>query len=278
MPDTTTRSNFNGSEDVSADAGLLEEAEAEAAEAEALAAAARARLKAMRLAQRGQLAKSALPEASAVAPGGDDTPSEEDPPSKDETPLPLVDATVTDASASRSDVDEPPPEREARRPRRPATMTVLVSIALLGTAGLIAASAVMIRHHAVLTRQQHRAAEFTAAARQIVVTLMSIDAARAKDDVQRIIDSSTGQFKSDFQTAADDFVKAAQKAKAATKTSVRAAAVDSMTSDTAVVLVAANTTLTDTTGAAGQPRSWRLSLKLVRDGGQIKMSSMEFIP
>lgn len=273
MPDTTSPSNVNGSEDVSADASLLEAAKAEAAEAEALAAAAHARLEAIRLGRHGQLAKTASPEVSAVAAGSAGAT-----PSEDEAPLCSVDATVIDASGSCAGKDWPPPERKARRFRRPSATTVLVSIALLATAGLVAASAVMIRHHAVLTRQQHRAAEFTAAARQIVVTLMSIDAARAKDDVRRIVDNSTGQFKADFQSAANDFVKAAQNANVSTQTSVRAAAVDSMTNDTAVVLVAADTTLTNSTGAAEKPRSWRLSLKLARDGGQIKMSSMEFIP
>src|SRR5208283_3379929 len=171
----------------------------------------------------------------------------------------------------------PPPGRKAGRFRRPRRTTVVVSIAVLCTSALLAASTVMVRHHEDLMRKQQRAAEFTAAARQVVVTLMSINAASAKDDVQRIIDSSTGQFRDEFQRAAEDFTKVAQSAKVSTKTSVQAATVESMTDDTAVVLVAASSTLTNAAGASEQPRSWRLSVKLARDGGQIKMSSMEFI-
>jgi Mce-associated membrane protein len=126
--------------------------------------------------------------------------------------------------------------------------------------------------------EQQLAGEFTAAARQVVVTLMSIDAAKAKDDAQRIIDSSTGAFRDEFQNAAEAFVKTAQQAKVSTTTTVQDAAVDSMTDDTAVVLVAAKSTVTNAAGVKEEPRTWRLSVHLVRDDGQLKMSTMEFIP
>ena len=58
---------------------------------------------------------------------------------------------------------------------------------------------------------QQRRAEFEAAARQGVVTLMSLDYNKAKEDVQRIIDNSTGEFKKDFQNHAEDFVKVARR-------------------------------------------------------------------
>lgn len=169
-------------------------------------------------------------------------------------------------------------DRTRRRFRRPRRTTVAVGVAVVCTAALLAVSATMVRHQQDLVHKQQDAAEFTAAARQVVVTLMSINAASAKNDVQRIIDSTTGQFKDEFQRAAEDFAKVAQSAKVSTKTSVQAAAVESMTKDTAVVLVAARSTLTNAAGATEQPRSWRLSLKLAREGGKIKMSSMEFIP
>ena len=40
---------------------------------------------------------------------------------------------------------------------------------------------------------------------------MSLDYNKAKEDVQRIIDNSTGAFKDDFKNPADDFVKVAQE-------------------------------------------------------------------
>ncbi|WP_082964686.1 hypothetical protein [Mycobacterium sp. E796] len=255
---------------------LIEEAEAAAIEAEALAQAARARVQAMRQGQHAGATEAASGQ-SGEAPGIDRASIASD---NDTEPPPAaaVDGEAADAAKSGTDEGHEPPGRKARRFRRPSPTAVAACIGLLCTAALLATSAVMARnHHAVLGKQQ-RAAEFTAAARQVVVTLMSINAGSAKDDVQHILDSSTGQFRDEFKGAADDFIKVAQSAKVSTKTTVQAAGVESMTDDTAVVLVAASSILTNTAGAPEQPRSWRLSVKLARDAGKIKMSSMEFIP
>jgi Mce-associated membrane protein len=59
---------------------------------------------------------------------------------------------------------------------------------------------------------------------------------------------------------------------------VNSVAVESMSDDSAVVLVAASSRVTNSAGANQEPRSWRLSVDLQRDGGQIKMSKVEFVP
>ncbi|OCB53584.1 hypothetical protein [Mycobacterium malmoense] len=250
------------------DAHLIEAAEAEAAEAEAVAAAARARVQAIRQRQQAEATDTASAEI-AETPTGDTSAT----PADDGT-----DRDIND-SAELPDQGGKAPRRQRKTYfRRPKRSTMVAAVGMLCTAALLVASAVMVRHHDQLLDKQQRAAEFTAAARQVVVTLMSISADSAKDDVQRIIDSSTGQFRDDFRGAAAEFVKAAQTAKVSTKTTVQAACLESMTEDTAVVAVAASSTLSNTAGAPEQPRSWRLSVRLARDGGKIKMSSMEFIP
>jgi Mce-associated membrane protein len=107
---------------------------------------------------------------------------------------------------------------------------------------------------------------------------MTLDFNHAKDDVQRVIDNSTGQFRDDFQSRADDFTKVVRDSKVVTKGSVTATAVQSMSADTALVLVAANSEVTNATGAQNEPRAWRLSVTVQRDGPQIKMSRVEFVP
>ncbi|MBU9762852.1 hypothetical protein FR943_03145 [Mycobacterium sp. TNTM28] len=136
----------------------------------------------------------------------------------------------------------------------------------------------MVWDHQQVDREQQRRAEFAAAASQAAVTLMSIDSATAKDNVRQIIDNSTGGFKEDIESSAEDLVKAAQDSKASTKATAQAAAVQSMDADTAVVLVSSATTVSNTAGADQQPRNWRLSLTMVDDGSQIKMSKVEFVP
>ena len=112
--------------------------------------------------------------------------------------------------------------------------------------------------HRQQAADQQRRAEYSAAARQSVVTLMSLDFNKAKDDVQRIIDNSTGGFRDDFKKQADDFITVTQESKVITEVTVNATAVESMTDDTAVVLVSATSSVTNSAGAKQEPRSWRL--------------------
>ncbi|MDF3337572.1 hypothetical protein P3H80_09075 [Mycolicibacterium septicum] len=168
--------------------------------------------------------------------------------------------------------------RGAKRRWHPRLATLLAGVAILISGVLLAASGYMIWYHQQADREQQRRAEFAAAASQAAVTLMSIDSATAQDNVRQIIDNSTGQFRDDIQSSAEDLVKAAQDSKATTKATAKASAVQSMAADSAVVLVGTATTVSNSAGANQQPRNWRLSLTMVKDGEQIKMSKVEFVP
>jgi Mce-associated membrane protein len=154
-----------------------------------------------------------------------------------------------------------------------AVLAVLVVIAaLLSTGGY------MLWQHRNADQQQHRSAEFAAAARQGVVNLMSLDYTHAQESVQRVIDDSTGKFKSNFEDGSGDLIKALQDAKVTTKVTVNNAAVESMDKDSATVLVAATSQRTgpDAPKEDQQPRVWRVVVSLVREGDQVKMSDIEF--
>nr|WP_313769963.1 hypothetical protein [Mycolicibacterium vaccae] len=251
---------------------LVEEAEAEAAEAEALAAAARARARAARLrrqtlggdidAEQEAAVEADLVEADAVE---SETVA---PATTDSEHLPAEDADA-------SDIDTGP---RKRRIRRPTWKPVVAGFVVLCTIALLGASGYMIWTHRAAEKLRQQNAEYVAAARQSVVTLMSLDFNNAEADVQRIIDNSTGQFKTDFEMQAADFVKVAQDSKVVTEVNVNSTAVESMSEDAAEVLVAASSRVTNTAGANQEPRTWRLSVSLEREDGQIKMSKVEFVP
>jgi len=247
---------------------LAEEADAEAAEAEATAAAARARARAIRL--RRQAAAEAEATATDVETEATDAADVE-----------------TEADEARPDTEEDvaevpsndEPLRERRRWRLGRILKVLAAgLAFACTSALITLSVLMVINHRHQAAEQQRRAEYTAAAKQSVVTLMSLDFNKAKEDVQRIIDNSTGQFSTDFKNQAEDFIKVAQDSKVITEVTVNATAVESMTDDTAVAIVSATSRVTNSAGAKQEPRSWRLSVNLQREGGQIKMSKVEFVP
>ena len=245
---------------------LAEEAEAEAAEAEAVAAAARAKAKAIKLRREAQEA-----EAKAKAKTEAETEAE-------------TDADIdTSADATDEDPDTAGDDEKEAAPRGRRWGLVLkvvaMTLAVLCTAALITVSVLMVNHHRKAVENQQLNAEYAAAGRQGVVTLMSLDFNNAQDDVKRIIENTTGQFKTDFEDQAADFVKVAQDSKVITDVTVTATAVESMTPTSAVVLVAATSRVTNSSGAQQEPRAWRLSVNLERvDGGQVKMSKVEFVP
>lgn len=172
------------------------------------------------------------------------------------------------------------PDAQPIRPRRGLPLhSVAVAAAAVLTVALLAATGAMVWKHREVAQERQHTAEYAAAARQGVINLMSIDYATADDSVQRVLDGSTGRFRDNFAETADDFVEALQDEKIVTKATVNDAAVKSMTEDSAIVLVSATSRREGKQAPQDQqqPRLWRITVNLVRDGGQIKMSSVEFV-
>ena len=153
-------------------------------------------------------------------------------------------------------------------PAIPVLPAVAVGVAAVLTAGLLAATGYMLWHHQKDSQQRHSAAEFTAAARQ-----------DAQDSVQRVLDGSTGRFRANFADTADDFVKALKDEKIITKATVNDAAVESVTGDSAVVLISATSQREGPKAPKDQqqPRLWRVVVTLEREDGHIKMSGVDFV-
>ena len=135
----------------------------------------------------------------------------------------------------------------------------------------------MLWHHHNVVAERQRSAAYVAAARQGAINLTSLDFNKAKEDVQRVLDSATGEFRDDFQRRADDFASVVKDSKAVTQGSVTASAVESMSKDSAVVLVLANERVTNAAGAKDDPRAFRFRVSVVRDGDQLKISKVEFV-
>ena len=176
-------------------------------------------------------------------------------------------------STGSTESTEPPPRPSA------LAQTVAVAATTLVTAGLLGATGYMAWQHHIAAQLRQSAAEFTAAARQDVVNLMSMDYNKAQESVQRVLDGSTGKFKANFDETSDEFIKALQDEKIFTTATVNDAAVDSMAGDSAVILVSATSQREGKQAPKEQqqPRVWRIVLTLEREGDQIKMSGVEFI-
>jgi Mce-associated membrane protein len=256
---------------------LLEEAEAEAAEAEALAAAARARARAARL-RREALAEANVEPAEAVEPTEAAEPSDERPEEGADDTTEALDAKADEKAPERTIAAvEPESSRAGRRRRLPWLLAAAKVAAIALICAFAGLSAYMLWQDHEAAQRQQRAASFIAGARQGIVNMTSLDFNRAKEDVQRVIDSSTGQFRDDFQQRAKDFVTVVEQSKVVTQGTVTEAAIESMDSHSASVLVSATSRITNSAGAKDEPRMWRLRVTVTEEGGQYKMSKVDFI-
>ena len=188
----------------------------------------------------------------------------------------VADEPASDIAATPAPLPSPPAP-----PPGGLLRTVTVAVTTLLTAGLLGATGYMVWQHQKAAELRRSAAEFTAAARQDVINLMSMDYTRAQESVQRVLDNSTGKFRANFDETADEFVKALQDEKIVTTATINDAAVelDSMTDEFAVVMVSATSRREGRQAPKEQqqPQVWRVLLTLERDGDQIKMSDVEFV-
>ena len=180
------------------------------------------------------------------------------------------DADVAEAkpAASRSRA------RWLRRRRRPA---VGAGTAIVLIAASLAASGYMVWQHRLLVQRQQHAAEFVAAAREEVAAMMSIDPAHAQENIQHTIDDATGLLKSQLEVTSSYVVKNAQDARITTKATVEDVAVESMTDNSAVVLVVAKSDTINPDKSNRPTVFWRLSVNIDRDGERLKMSKIDFV-
>ncbi|MDT5136121.1 MAG: Mce-associated rane protein [Mycobacterium sp.] len=191
---------------------------------------------------------------------------------------------ASELSESSDDLDDEDTEQAASgrgrlwlsRSQWSAVATVLAVGVVLAATG---ASVEMIVDHRDAIRQRQNVAEFAAAARQGVVALTSLDFEHAKEGIQDILEVSTGRFKDDILKMAGDFTNVVEQSKVVSQGSVQATAVelDSITENSAVVLVASTSEVTNEAGAKQDPRKYRLIVTITRDDGQLKMSKVEFV-
>jgi Mce-associated membrane protein len=260
----------------------IQEAEAEVAEAEALASAARARARAARLKREAlALADDAEDYADAAAAaadvaGVDDSADDGDEVSEEATEEYAYDDSAEEDHESRDRAVAAAGPAGLRR--WVAVPTLATAAAVLLVIGFIAASIVMVTQHRDVTQRLKQQDAFVAAAKQCVLNMISLDFTKARSDVQRVIDSSTGEFKDDFQKKSADLIALVEKSKAITEGTVDAAALESVAGNSAVVLVSAISRVTNSPPDKPEPpKLWRLRVTIADEGGQYKMSKVDYV-
>ena len=116
------------------------------------------------------------------------------------------------------------------------------------------------------------------AARQGALSLTTIDHEHVDDNVQHILDSSTGSFRDDFEQRAKPFADAARKAQSKSVGTVTAAGIESDGGEQGQVLLAM-TVMTSNGGVPERlPKAWRIRVTVSQTGDGFKVSQVEFVP
>ena len=161
-------------------------------------------------------------------------------------------------------------------PRRPWSRVAIAGLAavavLVGLNGWLGYRDYQVRH---IERVRQ---EMVAAARQGAINLTTIDHEHVDEDVQRILDSSTGVFRDDFAQRAKPFSEAARRAQSKSVGTVTEAALESADGDEGRVLVAMNVMTSNRGVPEQQPQGWRMRVTVTRVDDEAKVSKVEFIP
>jgi Mce-associated membrane protein len=201
------------------------------------------------------------PETKAPAPADEPTPSA----------APADEATTgpTDEAAD-DEVDEPV--------GRPWTLLRLATVAGLTVVLALAGLTGWLGYQAYQARADAQNRErFVEAGRQGALNLTSVDWQEADADVQRILDSATGDFYDQFQKRAKPYTEVVKEAKSKSVGTVQQAGLESVSGDSAKVLVAVSIA-TSNAGAPDQPlRYWRMRLTVDEVDGQMKVAQVEFV-
>jgi Mce-associated membrane protein len=200
----------------------------------------------------------------AAAPGGE--LSEETSDAGTDVAADTADDDTEDAAGERA------PDKAGMSHVRLATILGLVTVvALAGLCGWLG----------FRTYESRKAADernlFLQVGRQAALNLTTIDFEHADEDVQRVLDSSTGTFYDDFQARAQPFKEVVKQAKSKSVGTISEAGVEKETEDGADVLVAV-TVKTSNAGAAEQePRSWRMRITVQKVGDEAKVANVRFV-
>jgi Mce-associated membrane protein len=155
---------------------------------------------------------------------------------------------------------------------------VVVGLSLVLVGLLVAIGVVVTSQDPVdddLTAAQR---EVATAARTEALAFLTVDHTDMEPLMDAVLDGATGDFAEQYEAQRDTLTSEAVRTKATSTGEVVALGVGDLDDDSATVLIAANSTVTNTsTGSEGQVRYYRLRLDLVREGGRWLTSNVQFV-
>lgn len=118
---------------------------------------------------------------------------------------------------------------------------------------------------------------FLQAGRQGALNLTTMDFAHVESDIQRVLDGSIGTFYDDFEQRAPAFQEVVKKTQSKTQGTVTEAGIESVSGDSARVLVAVSVTTSNIAAAEQRPRLWRMRIDVQKVGDVAKVTNVGFV-
>jgi Mce-associated membrane protein len=168
-----------------------------------------------------------------------------------------------------------PDTDDSSRPR----MSQLRTAALVGVAVVVAlvAAAGWLGFRVVQThRAEQKRAMFLEVGRQTAMTLTNVDWEHVDGDMQRLLDSSSGQFYDEMEQRSQSYPAVAKQVKAKSVGTIDGSAVKSASDKEAKVMVAV-TVKASNAGVPQAAQAWRMVLTVQDNQGVPKVSNLEFI-
>jgi Mce-associated membrane protein len=185
------------------------------------------------------------------------------------------DAAVEDDAAEDDDVsedDESSAKRGMSHLRLGAIVGAAIIVALAATVGWLGFRTYQ-SHQDEAQRQM-----YLQIGRQCALNLTTIDWQHAEGDVQRVLDSATGQFYDQFSKRKQPFIDVLKKAQSKSVGTITEAGLESESDDKAQVLVAVSIKTTNLGVDDQAPRQWRMRITVEKSGSETKISNVAFVP
>ncbi|CCW12211.1 hypothetical protein QLG13_04330 [Rhodococcus aetherivorans] len=166
----------------------------------------------------------------------------------------------------------PPETGPARQSRVLPAVAALIVLALVGAGVWLWLGATADRDH------DARRAAYLQAARQTVLNLTTIHPQSAAEDVQRLLDGATGDFKAEFEGREGPFVDVVTKANVDTTGEVIEAGIQAEDGACMSSLVAARSMVSNAEQPEPEPRDFRLRVTICDENGRLLASKVDFVP
>lgn len=124
--------------------------------------------------------------------------------------------------------------------------------------------------------EAHR--EVAEAARELTLAFLEVDHRDMEPLTEKVLERATGEFEKQYAANVEQLVEAAERNESVSIGKVVALGVGDMDADSALVYVAADSEVSNTTtDGTKQPRYYRLQLDMVREDGEWLASNVQFV-